>query len=133
MPVQLIDADDRITVCDADIPGIADGDKDTTYTLRPIAVDDYREIVKANSVDVIDRRTHQKTKQTDWEKVNDDQIDFVLVAWTGIVVKGQPAECSRANKLKLDGVRRQALCDRAGINQIQRAPEVRAESFRESA
>jgi len=133
MAVQLLDSDDRIAVKDSELTGVTDGDPETTYLIRPIAVDDHRRIVKAHTTDVVNRRTHQKEPQVDWAAVNDDILDFVLVDWTGIHLKGQPVACSREYKLKLDGVRRQALADVAGMNQIARAPEVRAESFREPA
>lgn len=133
MPVQLLDADDRIVVKDSELVGVANGDPETTYTLRPIATDDHRAIMKANTTEVVDRRSHQKVPQVDWAGVNDATLDFVLLEWSGILVKGQPAACTREHKLRLDATRRQALTDLAGMNQIARAPEVREESFREPA
>lgn len=131
MPVQLID-DEPIVVKDSDLDGITDGDPDTTYTLRPIGVDDHRRLQKQFTKDIIDRRSHQKVPQTDFEGLNDAVLDFVLVGWSGVLMKGAPADCVLANKLKLDGPRRVALAGLAGMNQIARSPEVRVESFRES-
>lgn len=133
MALQLIDADDRFDVKDSDLPGVVGGDPDTTYTLRPIAVDDHRRITKERTKQVPNRRTHQNEPVTDFDAVNDDVLDFVLVDWSGILFRGQPVPCAREHKLKLDGPRRIALSNLAGMNQIRRAPEVRAESFREPA
>ena len=131
MPVQLQDADDVITAKDSELAGVTDGDPETVYTLRPISVEDHRAITKQHTKEVVNRRTHQKESEVDWGAVNDDVLDFVLRDWTGILRKGRPAPCTRENKLKLDAPRRQALSDVAGLNQVQRAPEVRAESFPE--
>lgn len=132
MPVHLID-DEPIRVTDSDLEGVTDGDPETVYTLRPIGVDDHRRLQKQFTKDVVDRRSHQKVPQTDFEGLNDAVLDFVLIGWSGVLMKGQPAECVLANKLKLDGLRRVALSGLAGMNQIARSPEVRVESFREPA
>ena len=133
MPLQLFDPDERRDVVDADLPGVVDGDRETVYVIRPIGVDDHRAIVKRNTKQVIDRASHQKVPMTDYGAVNDDVLDFILVEWRGVLFRGEPVPCERVHKVKLDPVRRQALADVAGMNQIARAPEVRAESFRESA
>lgn len=130
MPVHLFDADERVTVADSDL--VPDGDPETTYTIRLMGIEDHRAIVKARTVDVVNRHTHQKEPKTDWAAVADDVIDFVLVEWAGLLWRGQPVPCIREQKLRLDAVRRGALNDRAGMNQIARAPEVRVESFPES-
>lgn len=133
MPVKLQDPDELITVKDSQLPGVTDGDPDTSYTLRPISVEDHRRLQKEYTKDVINRRTHQREPQIDFEALNDAVLDFVLRDWVGILDKGQPAPCTLAHKLRLDGVRRVALSAVAGMNQVERAPEVRAQSFREPA
>ncbi len=133
MPVVLTDPDARITVRDADLAGIVNGDPDTTYTIRPISIEQHRGLVKKNTAQVIDRRLQAQVPQVDSAAVSDDVLDYVLVEWSGLLFRGEPVPCERAYKLKLDYVRKSALCDLAGMNQIVRAPEVRAESFREPA
>ena len=131
--LQLIDHEDRLTVLDSELPGIVNGDSETTYTLRPISVEDHRRLRTQNTTSVPNPRTQAKESVVQLEALNDDLLDFVLQDWSGILLKGQPAPCTRELKLKLDGARRVALCDLAGMNRIARAPEVRAESFREPA
>lgn len=132
MPVQLIDASELIVVKDCDLPDVTNGDPETTYTLRPLSVDDYRALQKAHTKRVINRRTQRDEDVIDYEALNDATFDFALQNWTGIVLRGQPVQCTTENKFRLDGARRRALVKLAGMNQIARAPEVRAESFRES-
>lgn len=133
MGVQLLDTEERREVVDADLAGVVDGDRETVYIIRPIGIEDHRRIVKANTKDTLDRRTHQKMQVSDHAAIADDVLDFILVGWRGVLYRGQAADCVREHKLKLDYVRKQALSDEAGMNQIARAPEVRAESFRELA
>jgi hypothetical protein len=68
----------------------------------------------------------------DWEAVSDDLLDYVIAGWSGIIAKGEPLPCVKVNKLLLDGPRKTAILERAGMNEIAAAPERRAESFRES-
>lgn len=130
--LQLIDGE-SFEVRDSDVPGLVNGDPETTYTLRTIGVDDHRRLRVANTTYVPNPRTLAKEPVVQLEALNDDILDFVLQGWTGILVRGEPAACTREYKLKLDGARRVALCDLAGMNRIARAPEVRADSFREPA
>jgi hypothetical protein len=123
-------ADDRITVTDAEL--VQDGDKDTTYTLRPLLIDTYRDIVKQHTEYVINKRTHQRDPKTNWEATADALIDYVLLDWSGIHHHGEPVPCDRAWKLRLDAARRDALLEKAGYNEVARpAAEVKQESFRE--
>lgn len=131
MPVQLMDSDDRIVVKDSELQGITDGDPETTYTLRPIGVDDYRRLTKAHTKKVLNRRTHQSDDEVDFAGLTDAVLDYVLTDWSGILFKGQPVPCLQEYKQRLDGVRRAALAALAGMNQIHRVEEVRAESFHE--
>jgi hypothetical protein len=133
MALSLIDPSAPIVVKDSELDGIVGGDPEVTYTLKPIAVEDHRKLQKTYTKQAIDRRTHQKVDEVDFEGLADATLDFILVDWSGILIQGQPAPCVKANKLKLDGPRRVALTGMAGMNQIARSPEVRAESFSESA
>lgn len=129
--LHLIDPDEPIIVKDSEIPGVRDGDPETTYTLRPIASDDHRRLTKQHTKKGIDPVSRATVEEIDFEALNDATLDFVLVGWSGILIKGEPAPCVLANKKRLDGVRQRALQNLAGMNQIARLEEVRAESFRE--
>lgn len=133
MPLELLDPEGRIEVKDSDLTGVTDGDPDTVYVLRPIGIEDHRVLTKQNTRDELDRRSHQKVKVTDWNAVADDVLDFVLIEWRGILFRGAAVPCERDFKLKLDYVRKHALSELAGMNQVARAPERRAESFRQPA
>lgn len=130
--LQLIDGE-QFEVRDSEVPGIVNGDPETTYTLRTIGVDDHRRLRTHNTTYIPNPRTLTKDPVVNLEALNDDILDFVLQDWNGLLVRGQLAPCTRDHKLKLDGPRRAALCDLAGMNRIARAPEVRAASFREPA
>lgn len=131
--LNLIDPEEPLVVTDSELPGVRDGDPFTTYTLRPLSVEDHRRLLKECTKIGIDPLSRQKTEEVDFEALNDATLDFVLTAWTGILLKGEPAPCTRANKLKLEGGRQRALQNLAGMNQIARLGEVRAESFRQPA
>jgi hypothetical protein len=129
--LELKSADEITPVTDAEL--VADGDKDTTYSLRHITTDKHREIVKANTDKVPNRRTHQRDDVVNWEAVQDDLVDYAIADWSGVVAKGQPVPCERVYKLLLDGPRKTAILERAGMNEVAAAPERRAESFRAPA
>ena len=128
MAVELKDDGDIDVVSDADlVPG---GDKDTSYNVRHITIEKNREIVAKNTKPIPNRRTHVMEPTTDWQAVNDDLLDYAISDWRGIVAKGEPLPCTRENKMKLDALRRDALLQKSGLNEVQAAPERRAESFR---
>lgn len=129
MAIKLLSEDDQITVSDADL--IKDGDPDTSYTLRKITPKKHREIVKANTRP----GNHRREESVNWSAVNEDQIDYLLLSWTGVndPATNQPAACTRENKLLLDAVRKVELIDRAGMAEVVAAEEARTESFRPSA
>lgn len=131
MPVHLMQADDRLTVTD-DALGVQGGDKDTSYTLRPLTRETYREIIQRHTKKVPNRRTHQMDEVTDHPAAGDDLLDYAVVAWSGILLGGAEAPCTRENKLKLDLPRASALLDKAGLGEVTSfgAAERRAESFR---
>lgn len=124
MAVRLLNEDDEITVTDAEI--VEDGDKETTYTLRKITPETQRKIRKANTR----AANHRRAESVNWEAITDDQLDFALKAWTGVVDEGKPVPCERDYKLRLDPVRKGALLERAGLSDIVAAEEARDHSFR---
>jgi hypothetical protein len=131
MALELKTDDDITTVSDADL--VAGGDPETSYDIRHITPQKHREIVKQNTKKVPNRRSHAMEEVTDWVALQDALVDYAIAKWTGIVYKGQPLPCERENKLRLDAGRRMAILDRAGMNEVQAAPERRSESFPEGA
>jgi hypothetical protein len=129
MPIELKEAGETERVCDADL--VPDGDKETFYTLRHVTKEVHRDIVTMNTTKVPNRRTHTRDDVVDWTKVSDDQLDYALVGWEGVLKGGKPLPCTTENKRLLDGPRSAAILDRAGANEVTRAGEARAESFRE--
>lgn len=130
MPIQLMSDEDRITVTDADLMG-GNGDTDTSYTLRPLTHDVYKRVGKQHTRTAPNRQTRQMESRIDDQvAVMEDLIDYALVGWTGVLWNGEPAPCEREIKLRLDGVRRTALLERAGMNQIVAAEADRQSSFR---
>jgi hypothetical protein len=118
----------QITVADNEIvPG---GDPETTYTLRLLTRDDYRRVVREHTTKVPNRRSHAMEDVTNWEAVGERLLDMVLTGWTGILHGGEPAPCTAEMKAKLDSARSAGLLDRAGMNQIARSAEAKADSFR---
>jgi hypothetical protein len=116
MAKTLKEAGAQFVVRDSEL--VQDGDKDTSYTLRTLTRDKHREIQKANTEKVINKRTHQREDRVDWSAVTDDLIDYVIVAWTGILIGGKPAPCDRAHKLLLDTPTVDAMLERAGLNEV---------------
>ena len=123
MGVQLLNADKRITVKDSDLPDVTGGDPDTTYTVRQLAPEESRAISRKHTTDL--RRGGEKVNSM---AIMDELIDRALVAWTGVLLDGEPAECTPANKLLLDGPRKLALLEIAGSNQMAKE-EAKAASF----
>ncbi len=131
MPVHLFDPDARLTVKDADLPGIQQGDPETVYTIRQLDTATHVELIKACTEDKgFDRSTHQRKKELNGPKLSDSLLDYVLVGWTGIVFKGQPVPCVLEHKVKLDALRKAAILEMAGLNTVESPAEVQATSFR---
>lgn len=128
MALKLLKDDDEFTVKDTDL--VANGDPETSYGLRHITLDKHREFVKQRTKQVPNRRTHQFDKDIDWDAVSDDVFDYVLTSWTGITDEGAAVPCEWEYKKRLDGVRRIAIMEKAGMNEIQQIREHRADSFR---
>jgi hypothetical protein len=127
MALGLLDEDAQIQVTDSDLPDIEGGDPGTVYTVRQIPPAVNRELAKKHTERPINKRTGQREQVVDNIALLDDMVDYALVSWEGVLLKGQPAPCSRENKLRLDYPRKVALMSVAGLNQI--AAEVRAQSF----
>lgn len=118
------------TVKETDIPDVLNADPDVSYDVRPLTTAKFRELQKKNTRPVPNKATRQMIDEVNGEKLADDLIDHVIAGWSGILDKGQPAECTRENKLRLDGQVKQGLIGVAGLNRIEEAPAQREESFR---
>jgi hypothetical protein len=122
MPIQLLSESDQVQVRDSDI--VQGGDLTVVYTVRKITPEKQRELVKRHT-----RAGNNRRPETvNLEELQEDQIDYALVAWSGVVDGTAPAECSRENKLRMDMARRYALIERAGMAEV--IAETKAESFR---
>lgn len=130
MALQLIDESETLDVKDSELPEVPDGDPEVTYTLRPISTAMHRSMAKTHTKTIINPRTHQKEEKLDGVALADDLFDYALVGWAGVLWKGQPAALTRDNKMKIDALRKSSMLGLAGLNQIARQPEVKAESFR---
>lgn len=129
MAIELNREDAEITVCDKDLSGVADGDPDVSYTIRKLTQPIHRKILKQHTSHEFVRGVGRQEK-FDAQAITDDLLDYVLVGWSGVLLKGEPAPCTRDWKLNgLDVDRKRALIDKAGMNEIARVPEVRAASF----
>lgn len=128
MPLELKTTAGTLVVTDADL--VPEGAKDVTFTLRHITIEKNREVVAQHTTKVPNRRTHQRDDVTNWEAVGDALLDYALTAWTGVWADGAEIPCTTENKLLVDGVRRAALLEKAGMNEVQAAPERKERSFR---
>ena len=133
MSVKLQDPNPSATWTVKDSQIIANGDKETSYTLRALTKSVYREITRRHTRKVPNKATRSMQDETDNEAAADDLLDYALVDWSGVVANGMLVPCSTENKHLLDPQRQAAILDAAGINQIQEAPARKAESFREPA
>ena len=125
MAVHLLNEDTEITVTDVDLVGEV-GDASTTYTVRKLTPVRQREFRRKHT-----RQANFKRQESvNWDAVADDQIDYLLVSWTGIVDRGQPVPCERQYKLRLDQVRKAALLDKAGLSDVVAEEEAKDASFR---
>lgn len=127
---QLHDEGATFEVKETDLPDVMQADAEVTYTLRPLTTTKFRELQKKNTRQVVSKATRSMVDELNGEGLADDLIDHVIACWTGIVSRGQPADCTRENKLKLDGQVKQALIGVAGLNRIEAAPAAKEESFR---
>ncbi len=123
MALQLLRDGDEIEVSDVDLVG-DDGDKDVSYRIRKMTPEKQRDLIKRNTR----AGNHRRPEYINWPAVQDDQIDYLLVSWKGVKDGSSLAECSRENKLLLDGVRKTALIDRAGMSELVAAEEARQQA-----
>lgn len=127
MPLELL-TNETFEVWDTDLPDVWDADPDVTYTVRAVSPAERRAIEKRHT-DFQPAGGGAQT--TDFVAVLDDVIDLCVVGWTGILLRGEPAPCTRELKIAgLDFQRKQALRVVATSNRRARG---RAESFREPA
>lgn len=127
--LQLQDTESTREMTDAEL-GVP-SPSDAVYTIRPLTKAVFREKTRKHTAAFADRRSGQK--ETKWDAVTDDLLDYALVSWKNIRYKGELVPCTRENKALLDAVRSQALLDAAGMGEVQEASERRKESFREPA
>lgn len=133
MPRQLHTEDATFEVCETDLPEIPEADGTVFYTLRELTTAKWREIRRANTTKRPNKQTRQMEAVLDEEAFSDDLVDYVLTDWRGILDRGQPAPCTRENKLRLDGPIKAALVGKAGLTQIVQEPQHREQSFRPTA
>ena len=132
MALMVRDEDEQVTICDADLDGVEDGDPDTWYTIRVVPPKKYQEIQQRHTKRVLNKFTHRKEDVVDDEAFSADLLDHLLVSWTGIIYKrsGEPVPCTRETKQYcLTGARVAALMRAASINETE-AAAARAASFR---
>lgn len=109
---------------------IEDPDPDVTYRLRALTRETYKQTVKAHTRRGPMTRAGQPTEVVDGPGIAEDLLDHALVGWSGILVGGEPAPCTRETKLLLDPVIADRLIDRAGRSEIVGQEARRPESFR---
>lgn len=130
MPRQLQTEDATFEVRESDLDEIADPDPEVVYVLRELTTRKWRELNKAHTTRKPNKRTGRMEDVQDAEGFADALVDYVIADWRGIIDGGQPAPCTTANKMRLDGVVKSALVGRAGLTQIVREPEQTEQSFR---
>lgn len=133
MAIEVLSDDTQIQVVDTELSGVSNGDPEVSYTVRKLDPETHRKIVKKHTRTEFVRGVG-RVKETDTDALTDELLDYVLVAWVGVLLKGEPAPCTKDLKVRgLDWERKRALLEKAGANDIAREPERRAESFRPPA
>jgi hypothetical protein len=130
MALELLNEEQRVEVADTALDGlIGPADADVFYTVRPIPIELNRQMRRKHTK--VSRPNGIREETFDESGFYDDALDYVLVEWRGLTVHGQPAPCTRENKVKgLDGHRKNALLILSGINRPQMVAEARERSFR---
>lgn len=129
MALELLQDGEEFTVSDDKLPNVTDGDPEVSYRLRKIDPKHHKQITKQHTKPEFQRGVG-KVDKVDWASTVEDLLDYALIGWSGVLLGGKPADCTRELKLKgLDGARRNALIELATSN-ARAAEEVRAESFR---
>jgi hypothetical protein len=133
MARQLHTEDATFWVAETDLPEIPEPDEAVSYQLRELTTSKWREIRKLNTTMKPNKQTRTMEPVLNDEGFSDDLVDYVIIGWKGIVDRGAEAPCTRETKQRLDGPIKSALVGRAGLTQIVREPEIKAESFRATA
>ncbi len=140
MPIQLLDDAAEIDVKDSDL-GVPDGDEETTYTLRVLSPQVYRKLTK-DCTKAVPTGGRGMEKQLNVEKFSDAIWDYVLSGWNrgAVLWRGQPVDADALvtlndgaqvkAKFLLDGPRKTALLDKAGMNSVVASAEHKEQSFR---
>jgi len=115
---------------DVDLPGIAAGDPDVSYTIQPLPLGRQLTIRNAVSEKRFNPLTHQEETISDPFTVVNALFQAALQDWSGWVDDdGQPAPCTEEWKDAVDGDRRAAIVNVATNNRVVPGLEGRAESF----
>lgn len=136
MALEVRKLDDQITVTDADLDDVVNGDDETTYTLRTLTTEKVRDIRRPFVKLEFNKRTHRAEEVP----LTEDQdaaltlalLDYALIGWSGVLYQGQPLACTTEHKNLLDARRKAALLSMAGLNRSVKGAAA-AESFREPA
>jgi len=125
MPLNLLDADARIDVTDSDLVNVIDPDPSVVYVVR--------QILPSMRLQLQRRKPNPQTRQMepDEDATLDAMVDYAVVEWRGILLRGEPAPCVKDTKALLDRGRKIAIIAIACSNR-QRS-DSREESFREPA
>jgi hypothetical protein len=126
MAREILKADDRFTVKEADLNLTIPPDPEVTYTLRPLLVSKARELTKTNTRRVPDPATRRMVDETNDEALQIDFLDYILVDWSGVTSDGVALPCTRDFKQALPGTVQGALIERAQVGASAQ------ERFRES-
>jgi len=82
--------------------GVEGAQPDVTYRLRMVPLEQMKALQRKNTAKLKSPRTGLLTSgDTDLIGFGFDCFDYCVVGWTGIVAHGQPAPCTRENKLLL--------------------------------
>jgi hypothetical protein len=134
MAISLLRENDEFTITDAEL--VDGGDKDTTFTIRRITPAELKVIEKKHTT----KPNYRRPEKLDVEAYRNDVIDFVLRNWTGVLDRGEPVACEREYKLLLSNIRKIAIMERAGMEDVtdakvqeQENADERAASFRAPA
>ena len=134
MPIALLDDDATLTVKDSDL-GVENGDDATTYTVR-VVTPQYLKQLRKQFTKKMPTGGRGMEDVTDVEKFSEAIWDYVLVGWSGVLLKGEPIEPDTVvntkfgpmkAKTQLDTDRKTALWKLAGANEVVADP---APSFR---
>lgn len=93
--------DDMFPVREQDLELTIEIDPEVTYHLRPLTVDKLRELTKANTRLVPNKRTHQKDEVINNDDASNAILDYVIAKWEGVKQGGVEAACDLAHKLLL--------------------------------